>query len=155
VQAAFAKKDEAIAQKDAALTAAKDAESAANGKIAVLETELADAKAAANPAAIEAAVAARVQLVADAKKIDPDMKTEGLSEEEIKKAALKKKLGDTVATMDAAAINGAFAAVLALAPTETKDTIANAIKDGKPVADELADTRRKAMAAKAMQYKEA
>lgn len=153
VKAALVKVEDRATKAEKDVADARAEASAANGKIAVLEKELADAKAAAEPAAIEAAVAARLQLVADAKKIDPDMKTEGLSAEEIKKAALKKKLGDAVATMDDAAIGGAFILAAAMAPTETKDTIAAAIKDSKPVVDELADTRRKAMAAKAAQYK--
>lgn len=131
VQAAFAKKDEAIKNTQTALDAEKAKASEATGKIAALEKELADAKAASEPAAIEAAVAARAALIADAKKVAADVVTDGKGADDIRKAVVEAKLGDAAKDMDAAAIKGAFAVLVATSDAKPTDKLAAKITDGK------------------------
>lgn len=91
---------------NAATQTAKDALSAKDGEMAVLtathadaikakDDEVAAAKALSDTAALDARVAARTKLVADAKKIaGSDLETDGKSDLDIQKAAITKKLGD-------------------------------------------------------------
>ena len=87
--------DEAIAAKDADL-AKKDAE------IDALKAKVLDG------AALDAAVAARGDLIAKARAIAPDVKTEGLSDADIRKAVVTAKLGDAVKDKAEAYIDARF-----------------------------------------------
>lgn len=87
--------DAAIAAKDAEL-AAKDAE------IDALKAKVLDASA------MDAAVAARGDLIAKARAIAPDVKTDGLSDAEIRKAVVTAKLGDAVKDKADAYIDARF-----------------------------------------------
>lgn len=79
---------DAEAGKEAAL-AAKDVE------LAKLQAQLDDAKAKVlSDADIDAKVAARSELVATAKTIAPEVKTDGLKDADIRKAVVTAKLGD-------------------------------------------------------------
>lgn len=155
VKAALVKVEDRAAKAEQVAADAKTDHSEATGKIAVLEKELADAKAASEPAAIEAAVTARAALIADAKKVDPDAETDGLLPEEIKKRAMKKKLGDSVDAMDAATINGAFLMAVKTADAKPVDGLAKAISDAAPtaLADDMAKLRRQSLAALGNAYK--
>lgn len=86
---------EAIAAKDAEL-AAKDAE------IDALKAKVLDGPA------LDAAVAARGDLIAKARAIAPDVKTDGLSDAEIRKAVVIAKLGDAVKDKADAYIDARF-----------------------------------------------
>lgn len=92
---ASAAHDKAIAAKDAEI-AKKDAEIDAL-KAKVLEG-----------AALDAAVAARGDLIAKARAIAPDVKTDGLSDAEIRKAVVTAKLGDAVKDKAEAYIDARF-----------------------------------------------
>lgn len=85
----------AIADKDAEL-AAKDAE------IDGLKDKVLDG------AALDAAVAARGDLIAKARAIAPDVKTDGLSDAAIRKAVVVAKLGDAIAVKADAYIDARF-----------------------------------------------
>ena len=87
--------DEAIAAKDADL-AKKDAE------IDALKAKVLDG------AALDAAVAARGDLIAKARAIAPDVKTDGLSDADIRKAVVTAKLGDAVKDKADAYIDARF-----------------------------------------------
>ena len=87
--------DEAIAAKDADL-AKKDAE------IDALKAKVLDG------AALDAAVAARGDLIAKARAIAPDVKTDGLSDADIRKAVVTAKLGDAVKDKAEAYIDARF-----------------------------------------------
>lgn len=78
------------------VVAAKDAEIAElNAKLAKADADLAAANSKVpDQAAMDAAVEARSQLLADAKSIDPTVVTKGLSDAEIRKAVVTKVLGD-------------------------------------------------------------
>lgn len=87
--------DDAIAAKDADL-AKKDAE------IDALKAKVLDG------AALDAAVAARGDLIAKARAIAPDVKTDGLSDADIRKAVVTAKLGDAVKDKADAYIDARF-----------------------------------------------
>jgi uncharacterized protein len=151
VKALVTKLETEIADKAQEVTDTATKLSDATGKIAVLESELADARKAAEPAAIQAAATARANLIADAKKVFPGMKgEEEMSEEEIKKKALKAKMGDAADALDAAAINGAFAYAVAM---PVADGLAKSIADNAPMADDAGKIRKAALAAKSNLYK--
>lgn len=59
-----------------------------------LKAKLADAEKKSDQSAIDAAVQARADLIAKAKAIAPDLKTDGLSDADIRKGAVVAKLGD-------------------------------------------------------------
>lgn len=96
------KLDEAAASHDAAV-AAKDAELAAKDA----EIDALKAKVVEGPA-LDAAVAARGDLIAKAKTIAPDVKTDGLSDADIRKAVVTAKLGDAVKDKADAYIDARF-----------------------------------------------
>lgn len=95
LEEASAAHEKAIAAKDAEI-AKKDAEIDAL-KAKVLEG-----------AALDAAVAARGDLIAKARAIAPDVKTDGLSDAEIRKAVVTAKLGDAVKDKADAYIDARF-----------------------------------------------
>lgn len=94
--------DEAAASHDAAV-AAKDTELAAK------DAEIDDLKAKVlDGPALDAAVAARGDLIAKARGIAPDVKTDGLSDADIRKAVVTAKLGDAVKDKADAYIDARF-----------------------------------------------
>lgn len=83
--------------------AAKDAE------IAKKDAELDDLRSKVmDTAALDAAVQARGDLIAKAKSIAPDVKTDGLSDAEIRKAVVVAKIGDSVKDKPEAYIDARF-----------------------------------------------
>lgn len=141
VAAAFAKlQDQAKASADEAEDAKKKM-AAKDGEIAALTKQLADAKAVAEPAAIDKLVADRAALVATVKALDASITTDGKTDAQIRRELVEAKLGDAGKALDDAAIPGAFA-VLAkdAANIEAKDGIVQltkpVIKDADaPIAD--------------------
>src|SRR5690554_1330855 len=119
---------QALADAEAKLTttiAAKDEE------IGKLKAELADAKKAAE-IDVDALVAARTELVAQVKAIDAKIDPKGLSDAELRKAAVAAKLGEEmVKDASDAEISGMFKAIC---------------KDAKPV-DPVADAFRNGVTA--------
>lgn len=117
--------DQAIADKDTEI-AKKDAE------IDGLKAKVLDG------AALDAAVAARGDLIAKAKAIAPDVKTDGLSDAAIRKAVVVAKLGDAVKDKADAYIDARFD-ILA-EDADGAGQVTDAITNRKPVQD----TREKA-----------
>ena len=154
VEAAIRKLQDAAADKDRALADAATKASEATGKIAVLEKQLADAKAASEPAAIEKRVADRAALIADAKKVKADIVTDGKADADIRRECVTANLGDAAKDMDDAAIGGAFTAIL---NAPAADTLRNALKDGAKVPTNIADSidtaRRARLAALGTAYR--
>lgn len=134
------------ADAEAATTiAAKDAE------ITRLDAELATAKGQILTGdALDKAIIARTQLIGDAKRIAPDLKTDGLSDADIRKGAVLAKLGDTYAGRDAVFFDHAFELQLALAGDSAGvDPVRDAIRDAKPAPSDLkivADARAEMIA---------
>ena len=96
------KLSDAEAAHDAAI-AAKDAE------LAKKDAEIDDLKGKVlDGAALDAAVAARGDLIAKARGIAPDVKTDGLSDAEIRKAVVTAKLGDAIKDKADAYIDARF-----------------------------------------------
>lgn len=96
------KLDEAVAAHDAAI-AAKDAELAAkDAEIDGLKAKVLDG------AALDAAVAARGDLITKAKAICSDVKTDGLNDADIRKAVVIAKRGDSVKDKSQAYFDAAF-----------------------------------------------
>jgi hypothetical protein len=151
VEALLVKKDAAIAAGQTALDAANAALSVEQGKVTALESQLADAKAASDPAAIDKRVADRSALVAAAKVAFPDVVTDGKSDDEIRAAVVVAKLGDKAPT-DSQMIAGAFAVLTAdapapvvnIAPASTGDASAQAIDSAR--AKMIADMKGEAPA---------
>ena len=110
-QAAEAKAVEAIEAKD--------------GEITVLNKQLADA--VVTPEKLAKLVADRSKLIADAKSVDPEA-DENDSDADMKRKAVKKKVGDSADTMSDAAIDGAFAVLVNSTPTT--DAFRETVKDG-------------------------
>ena len=104
--------------KDASARALADAEAKLNSTIAAkdeeigkLKAELADAKKAAE-IDVDALVAARTELVAQVKAIDAKIEAKGMSDAELRKAAVAAKLGDEmVKDASEAEISGMFKAI--------------------------------------------
>lgn len=104
--------------KEASAKALADAEAKFNSTIAAkdeeigkLKAELADAKKAAE-IDVDALVAARTELVAQVKAIDAKIDTKGLSDAELRKAAVAAKLGEEmVKDASDAEISGMFKAI--------------------------------------------
>ena len=127
VRAVIAKKDEAIASAQTALADANAKVSTLTGEKTALESQLADAKAALDPAKLDKLVADRAALVTRAKAIAPTLATDGKTDAEIRRAVVEAKLGDGAKAMDDAAITGAFAVLTVDAkPVETVQNIAPA-----------------------------
>lgn len=111
--AEIAKKDTEIAQKDA--------------QIAELKAKVMDAKA------LDAMVAKRAKLVADAKLVAKDVKTEGLNDEEIRKAAVAAALGDdAVKDRSQAYIDARFEILVEDAGKQTRDPVRDAFIKSPP-----------------------
>lgn len=137
VEAAIAKLQGTIADGAKSLTEANDKLAAETGKVVALERQLADAKAANEPAAIDKLVADRAALISQAKGIDATIVTDGKTDADIRRAVVEAKLGDACPADDAA-IAGAFAVlakdakpevetkapVHSLAPAQFADTAA-------------------------------
>ena len=112
VRAVIAKKDQALADAQAQLEDANAKVGTLTGEKAVLEQSLADAKALADPAALDKRVADRVKLIADAKKVNPAVVTDAMDENAIRRSVVASKLGSDADAMDDSAIAGAFVALL-------------------------------------------
>lgn len=153
VRAVIAKKDEAIAASANQLTDARTQVSTLTGEKTVLEKQLADAKAALEPAALDARVALRAKLVADAKRIMPAIVTDAMDENAIRRAVVNGKLGDASKDMDDAAIAGAYVALLTgcedAAPTADKAPVQN-IAPAKPTT--IADGATTVAAIRSLRY---
>lgn len=134
VRAVIIKKDQAIADGAAALADANAKIGALTGEKAVLEKQLADAKAEASPAALDKRVADRAKLIADAKKVVPGIVTDAVSDADIRKAVVAAKLGSAADAMDANAIDGAYIALLAGCADAKVENIAPAAKFGDAAA---------------------
>ncbi len=127
VRAVIAKKDEAIASAQTALTDANAKVSTLTGEKTALESQLADAKAALDPAKLDAMVADRAALIGKVKAIAPTIATDGKTDADLRRAVVEAKLGDAAKAMDDAAITGAFAVLTVDAkPVETVQNIAPA-----------------------------
>ena len=130
--------------KDASAKALADAEAkhkaaiaAKDEEIGKLKAELADAKKAAE-IDVDALVAARTELVAQVKAIDAKIDPKGLSDAELRKAAVAAKLGDEmVKDASDAEISGMFKAIVK--DTKPTDPVGEALKhrvgDADPVND--------------------
>lgn len=82
------------------------------GRIAALEAQLRDA--APTPAQLEALAQARAALVADAARVAArTIEAAGLGDAELRRAAVAARLGNAADAMSDAAVEGAFAALLA------------------------------------------
>ena len=103
-----------------------------DGEIAGLTTKLKDAEV--TPARLQELADARAKVITDAKKIAGETLTvDGLTVEQIKKAAVTAKLGDAAKDMADAAIEGAFTALI---PTgDGADPVRQAVGDGGLVND--------------------
>lgn len=124
----------AIASKDAEL-AKKDAE------IDALKAKVLDEKA------LDARVQARADLITVAKSIAKDVKTEGLTDADIRKAVVVAKLGDTALAGKPDAYIDARFDILAEDAKKNPDPFANAVRDGiTPAGGTITtDTAHKAM----------
>lgn len=119
----------ALADAEAKLAATIEAKDEEIGK---LKAELADAKKAAE-IDVDALVAARTELVAQVKAIDAKIDTKGLSDAELRKAAVAAKLGEEmVKDASDAEISGMFKAIV----KGTADPVADAFRNGaNPIND--------------------
>lgn len=106
-----------IAAKDTQIATLTATVSAKDGEIAVLKDTA--TKNVITPALIDAAVTARGLVIDAAKKIVPTFDATGKTDAEIRKAIVTARLGDAAATMDDAAIGGAFQALTASTVVDT------------------------------------
>ena len=97
------------------------------GEKVVLEQKLKDAEV--TPAKLQVLADARAKVIADAKRIAPEIVTDGKTDAEIRKAAVAVKLGDAASALSDAAIEGAFVALVPVADA-AEDGIQKVIKDG-------------------------
>lgn len=103
-----------------------------DGEIAALTTKVKDAEV--TPAKLDALVKDRAEVVTKAKGIYPELVADGKSIADIRKEAVKHKLGDAATSLDDNAILGAFAA-LAVGVSTTDagtTTLADALSAVKP-----------------------
>ncbi len=123
---------------DAAEGAASAAKTASDEAIAAKDAEITELKAKVDDtAALDARVAERAQLISDARRVSGDDKlvVDGLSDQEIKKAAVTARQGeDKVKGWADSKFVGAFDYLVDLDPTDTTSTT-----DGKPPAGGLRD----------------
>lgn len=132
--------------KDASAKALADAEAKHNAaieakdeEIGKLKAELADAKKAAE-IDVDALVAARTELVAQVKAIDAKIDAKGLSDADLRKAAVAAKLGDEmVKDASEAVILGMFKAIAKDA--KPADPVGEAFKYGVTDADPINDAQ--------------
>jgi hypothetical protein len=145
VEAAFAKLVATADKAKADLADAQTQISTLTGEKAGLEKSLADANAKLTPEAINARVADRAKLIADAKRILPTLAADALDEAGIRRAVVTGKLGDAAKDMDDAAIAGAFVALTADAPTAAQPEVVNikpaAVADSATVRDAVRGAR--------------
>lgn len=121
---AKAEHDKAIAAKDADLAKAHAERDAANAKVL-------------DAAALDKLVQARGDLIATAKAIAADVKTDGLSDADIRKAVVVAKLGDAAVKDKAQAYIDARFDILAEDAAKNVDPVRGALKDGvKTVAND-------------------
>lgn len=115
-------------------TAHKTALDAKDTELAAKDSEIEELKAKVlDDAAIDALVDTKAKLVADAKLIAPDVKTEGLSLGDIRKAVVSDKIGaDKIADKSDAYIDARFDGLLetAVADANKADPFADALKSG-------------------------
>lgn len=146
VRAVIEKKDAAVAAAEKSLTDEQAKVSTLTGEKAVLEKSLTDAKAELDPAKIDARVADRSALIAKAKALKSDIVTDGKADADIRKEVVSAKLGDAAASLDDAAVIGAFAALTADAdsskvegftPAAVKDAAASEAKALNDSIDDL------------------
>jgi len=97
------------------------------GEKVVLEQKLKDAEV--TPAKLQFLADARAKVIADAKRIAPEIVTDGKTDAEIRKAAVSAKLGDAASALSDAAIEGAFVALVPVADAND-DGIQKVIRDG-------------------------
>ena len=123
--------------KDASAKAMADAQSIHDSAIAAKDAELAKLQAKLDDAEskilsdadLDAKVAARADLVAAAKAIVADVKTEGLSDADIRKAVVTAKLGDAaVADKSEAYIDARFDILVEDSAKDTGNPVRDAIK---------------------------
>ncbi len=137
VERTIAKMDDEAAAKDKAIADAKaDHEKAIEAKdeeIGKLKADLKTAEdAAVKPEDLGKMVADRAALVTQVKTIDAEIKVEGVSDTDLKKAAVSAKLGeDAVKDASDAEISGMFKAISKDA--KPADPLARALGDAKPV----------------------
>lgn len=156
--------DATVAERDKTITA-KDAEiEKLKGEKVALEQKVKDAEDAAKPEKLAELAAARATLIADAKRLDPKIVTDGKSDAEIRKAALTAKVGDEkVAAMSDAQIEGAFACLVPPAgkndngggsgATGANDAVTSIIAEGTSSSlDDAVAARDKARAARSARF---
>lgn len=97
------------------------------GEKAALEKRLEDAEV--TPQKLQEMADARAKVIESAKKIAPNLVTDGKTEAEIRKAAVAARLGDAATALNDDAITGAFAAMTAGA-VQTNDGIATVVSGG-------------------------
>lgn len=131
-----------------AATKLADAETKHQAAIAAKDAELAKAHAerdAAKAKVLDAAdldklVQARADLISTAKAIAKDVKTDGLTDAEIRKAVMTAKLGDAAVKDKADAYIDARFDILAEDATTPTDTFREAVKGGlKPTGNAMTD----------------
>lgn len=138
-EAVIRKLEGQISAKDSALTTANttiatltaDRDTLSGEKVA-LEAKVADAEI--TPAKLQIMVDARAKTIEQAKRIAPNVVTDGKTDAEIRKAAVAAKLGDAATALNDDAIAGAFAALVPVADGKV-DGVAKVIGDGLNVAD--------------------
>lgn len=142
-------------ERDSARQATNDAASAHQTALAAKDAELAKKDAAIDDlkakqltdADLDKRVAARATLVTTAKAIAKDVKTDGLSDNDIRAAVVKAKVGDAaVADKSADYINARFDILAEGVAAGGADPFRAAVKDGQPPAGAAtADAAYKAM----------
>ncbi len=122
------------------------------GRVAALEAQLRDA--APTPAQLQAMAEARAQLVADAARVaEGAIDAAGRSDAELRRAAVATRLGDAAAAMSDAAVEGAFAALLA--STRVTDAARAVIAAGTLAAGDARRALAEARAARADRFSKA
>ncbi len=130
VSAAFTKLQDKANTAETALADANAKLSTLTGEKAALEAKLADAAKAVEPGALDKLVADRAALIGKAKAAKPGIVTDGKTDADIRKEIVVAKLGDAAATMDDAAICGAFAVLSA----DAASTVHNIAIPSTPIA---------------------
>jgi uncharacterized protein len=121
---------EATAKLTADLATANTTIQTRDGEIVALKKQVEDA--AITPAKLQALADARAKVIEQAKKLDPNVVTDGKTDAEIRRAAVNTKLGDAAKDMADAAVDGAFAALIAAAPAGTTDNLRSTLAAGHP-----------------------
>ena len=114
----------ALAADLATVTTARDT---LQGEKVVLEQKLKDAEV--TPAKLQVLADARAKVIADAKRVAPEIVCDGKTDAEIRKMAVVAKLGDAASALSDAAIEGAFMAMVPVADADA-DPIRQIVKDG-------------------------